>query len=422
MSYAELDTQPAPIESAAKPPRVLIISDQTNFARALEHHVSIVWSDAECRIHSPRHSGRFHPAFVAAAFDAVLLDDTVENGRGTDWLDDLVNRTGFPGIVYFAPGERLDTAQRSLAAGALACLARERIENQKLAKVMRVALEQRRQRAGAELVGQRFGQLTIPGYLFVQELATSASSLVYLAESERAGEMVVLKVLREEFDPDSVEYGRFVREYDLLSKIRDPNVVRILDRGASAAHAYIAMEYFPQGDLRAHIAKGMLPKQALDAVSQMAHALEIVHEVGVLHRDLKPGNVMVRANGSFALIDFGLAKQTVGIGDTAAGQIFGTPYYMSPEQGHGRELDARSDLYSLGVILYEMLTGKKPFVAPKAMTVLYMHANAPRPKLAPTLSAYQPLLDRLIAADPQERYGSASELLTALHMFRDLEA
>jgi serine/threonine protein kinase len=194
-----------------------------------------------------------------------------------------------------------------------------------------------------------------------------------------------------------------------------------MDLGVSAAHAFIAMEYFPRGDLRAHISKGMTAGQALDAVSQMAHALEVVHEVGVLHRDLKPGNVMVRANGSFALIDFGLAKQReIETGDTAAGHIFGTPYYMSPEQGHGRELDARSDLYSLGVILYEMLTGKKPFVAAKPMTVLYMHANAPRPELAPELSAYQPLLDRLIAADPDQRYGSASELLTALHMFREL--
>ncbi len=423
MSSAELDTQRALAEPDNKPPRVLIITDQTNFARALEHHVSIIWSDAECRIHSPRHSGGFHPAFSATAFDAVLLDDRVEGGPSGEWLKALVSRKGFPSIVYFGSGEDPEVRPRALAAGAFECLARERVDNQKLATALIKARDQRRRMAAADKSTQKFGQLTIPGYRFVQELAASASSLVYLAESERAGEMVVLKILREEFDPQSVEYGRFLREYDLLSKIRDANVVRILDLGVSAAHAYIAMEYFPGGDLRARISRGMTPPQALGAVSQMAHALEVVHEVGVLHRDLKPGNVMVRADGSFALIDFGLAKQSaLETGDTAAGHIFGTPYYMSPEQGHGRELDARSDLYSLGVMFYEMLTGKKPFVAPKPMTVLYMHANAPRPELAPEMSAYQSLLDRLIAADPDQRYGSASELLTALHMFRELEA
>jgi serine/threonine protein kinase len=147
----------------------------------------------------------------------------------------------------------------------------------------------------------------------------------------------------------------------------------------------------------------------------MASALEVVHAVGVLHRDLKPGNVMMRADGSLALIDFGLAKHFEVAADiTATGEIFGTPYYMSPEQGHGRELDERSDLYSLGVIFYEMLTRKKPFVAPAPMTVIYMHANAARPQLEGELRAFQPLLDRLIAKKPSDRFASATELLSAI--------
>src|SRR5690606_9894436 len=127
-------------------------------------------------------------------------------------------------------------------------------------------------------------------------------------------------------------------------------------------------------------------RSALSLLAQMASALAVVHEVGVLHRDLKPGNVMMRRDGSLALIDFGLAKQVAVAPDiTAAGEIFGTPYYMSPEQGHGRELDERSDLYSLGVIFYEMLTGKKPFLG----AVIYRHANAPRPRLEGDLQRYQ---------------------------------
>ena len=135
--------------------------------------------------------------------------------------------------------------------------------------------------------------------------------------------------------------------------------------------------------------------------------------MGMLHRDLKPGNIMLRADGSLALIDFGLAKQinakfeTTGVGGD---QIFGTPYYMSPEQGHGQGLDARSDLYSLGVIFYEMLTHRKPFVAPTPLGVIYLHANAPLPVLDGELRRFQPLLDRLLAKQPEKRFSSAAEL------------
>jgi eukaryotic-like serine/threonine-protein kinase len=214
---------------------------------------------------------------------------------------------------------------------------------------------------------------------------------------------------------EHVQFARFLQEYELISKIRHPNVVRILDLGIADDHAYIAMEYFPRGDLRGHIRRGITPLDALQYLAQMASALEVVHSVGVLHRDLKPGNVMVRADGSLALIDFGLAKHTQLAADiTGAGEIFGTPYYMSPEQGHGRELDERSDLYSLGVIFYEMLTRKKPFVAPNAMNVIYLHGNASRPVLEGDLQRYQSVLDRLLACNPSDRLASAHELRASI--------
>ena len=147
----------------------------------------------------------------------------------------------------------------------------------------------------------------------------------------------------------------------------------------------------------------------------MAAALQVVHEVGVLHRDLKPGNIMERADGSLALIDFGLAKHhDVNVEITGTGEIFGTPYYMSPEQGHGQPLDARSDLYSLGIIFYEMLARKKPFLAPTPMGVIYLHGNAPIPELPAELSEYEPLVERLLAKEPAQRFGSAQELLVEI--------
>jgi len=259
----------------------------------------------------------------------------------------------------------------------------------------------------------RFGDVTILGHRFARQLAAGGSSMVYLAESERAGDMVVLKVLREAADAADahVNFANFLQEYDLISKIRHPNVVRIYDLGLADDHAFISMEYFSRGDLRAQIALMNDTQAALELLLQIARALEVVHCVGVLHRDLKPGNIMVRADGSLALIDFGLARQfNAQAQTTGIGQIFGTPYYMSPEQGHGQVLDARSDLYSLGVIFHEMLTHRKPFVAPTPLGVIYMHANAPLPVLEGELRRFQPLLDRLLAKQPEKRFASAAEL------------
>jgi eukaryotic-like serine/threonine-protein kinase len=307
--------------------------------------------------------------------------------------------------------------------GALECIVRERIDHRRLALALRAGVQQRRQElallstAGNADQVSRFGEVRILGHRFIRELAVGGSSMVYLAESERAGDMVVLKVLRdsEEAGSDHIQFARFLQEYELISKIRHPNVVRIYDLGIADDHAYIAMEYFPRGDLRQRIARPLPGPVALGYLSQMASALEVVHEVGVLHRDLKPGNIMLRADNSLAIIDFGLAKQSdLKTEITGTGEIFGTPHYMSPEQGHGQDLDVRSDIYSLGVIFYEMLTHKKPYLAPTPMGVIYLHANAPIPQLDDELFFYQPLLNRLLAKDPNDRFANAHELIESI--------
>ena len=416
-------SRPLAAASAAVAPRLMIVTDQTDLARALEHHISIVWSDAECRVHAPAVSGRMHSAFRAVGYDAVLLDHRSEHGRGEEWLENFLYRTGFPPIVYLAPGDDPALAARVVKRGAVECLVRERIDHRRLANSLRDAVQRRRREFLLYRTGplaeqaSRFGPIHILGHRFARELAIGGTSMVYLAESERAGDMVVLKVLRDapETGDEHTQFSRFLQEYDLISKIRHPNVVRIFDLGISDDHAYIAMEYFPRGDLRATIAKGVEPRQALEYLGQMAGALQVVHEVGVLHRDLKPGNIMERNDGSLALIDFGLAKHAeVNIEMTGTGEIFGTPYYMSPEQGHGQALDARSDLYSLGVIFFEMLTRRKPFLAPTPMGVIYLHGTAPIPKLPPDLASYQPLLDKLLAKEPARRFASARELLSEI--------
>jgi serine/threonine protein kinase len=157
------------------------------------------------------------------------------------------------------------------------------------------------------------------------------------------------------------------------------------------------------------------PATALNFLEQMASALEAIHSVGVLHRDLKPANVMLRVDGSLCLIDFGLAKANeLEVSLTGTREIFGTPYYMSPEQGHAEEIDGRSDLYSLGVMFYEMLTGQKPYTGATAMEVIYKHKRADLPEIAPQYAHYRGILLRLLAKSPADRYQSARELLEAI--------
>jgi serine/threonine protein kinase len=233
--------------------------------------------------------------------------------------------------------------------------------------------------------------------------------------------MVVLKVFSQVPDVSErlVGFDRFIQEYQIVAGLKHDNIVRIHDLGVADDHAYIAMEHFSAGDLRQRMKAPIEPNQALHYLEQMAGALAAIHEVGVLHRDLKPANVMLRTDGSLCLIDFGLAKANeLGVDLTGTREIFGTPYYMSPEQGHAELIDARSDLYSLGVVYYEMLTGAKPFTGKTAMEVIYKHKRVDWPPLAPSLASHEPLLRRLLAKEPAERFQTARELLDAIASLR----
>src|SRR5262249_26544435 len=155
--------------------------------------------------------------------------------------------------------------------------------------------------------------------------------------------------------------------------------------------------YFPLGHLGSKLTQPLPIAEALRYTAEIAHALAIIHAAGIVHRDLKPGNIMLRDNGSIALIDFGISHSlgSEAVGNPAA--ISGTPSYMSPEQARGEPTDERTDLYALGVILYQMLTGEKLYVGETTQAILDQHSDAPLPRLAPELGANQPLLDRLLA-------------------------
>lgn len=201
----------------------------------------------------------------------------------------------------------------------------------------------------------------------------------------------------------------------MIAELDHPNIVKIYDLGVSDDHAHIAMEYVPGGDLKSRIEKGVLEDDAIEYARQIASALGQLHSLGILHRDLKPGNIMLRADGTLALIDFGLAKRMrLEQEITGNGEIFGTPYYMSPEQGHAEDVDERSDIYGLGVILYEMLTGQKPYLGTDAMSIILKHAKAPVPVLPHRQGKYQALINMLLAKRPEDRLQNVAEVLAWL--------
>jgi serine/threonine-protein kinase PpkA len=261
--------------------------------------------------------------------------------------------------------------------------------------------------------------LRLKGYRLTRKLASGGMTEVYLAVREEDSLPVVLKVLDAAGKTTSANLSRFIQEYALLSRITDPHVIRIYDQGFTDDHAYIAMEYFERGDLRSEL-KGPLPRErVLDIVAQLARALQVIHASGIIHRDLKPENVMLHADGSVAIADFGVAKSMLheddfGLTQTQHGEVVGTPYYLSPEQATGGAITPASDLYSLGVMLYEMLVGSRPYSAESLDLLLARHLTAPLPQLPAEHQGLQPVLDKLMAKQPGDRFPSARALLDEL--------
>lgn len=248
----------------------------------------------------------------------------------------------------------------------------------------------------------------VPGYRLLREIGTGRRSSAWLAHDAARGAEVVLKL-------QPAASASLHREWAIAAQAAGADVVQVHGHGRAGDWDYLVMEHLPGGDLAGRIGRGVTPDEALDLLAQCAGALARLHALGLVHRDVKPANFLLRADGRVVLADFGLAVPA-GTCAPALGQgmLVGTPRYVAPEQLQGEAATPAADVYGLGVLLYEMLCGRPLAAGATLMEVLAQRLMADAPRLPPTHAALQPLLDRMLAKELQRRLPDAGAVLGLL--------
>jgi DNA-binding NarL/FixJ family response regulator len=388
-----------------KLPPVIVLTDQVS------EESSAIARKLGARYYIDKHD--LSPRLLASAVEAILENRAWIGASANDGLDDIDDDTDMVEI------DDLD----SIIAAELPALDLELYDDEGSEPVIEDELagvfasdsdEPNLKEIGESLQSLPFN-VTIPGYRLHRILSSSASSLVLLAERKKDDRLAVLKVISTDLQDDKKILKRFMREQAMLSKLRHPNVVKIYAGGVTDDSAYIAMEYFPGGDLRKRIDAGVPEGKALEYFRDIAKGLGAAHEVGIVHRDIKPANILLRKDDSLAIADFGISKSLgASTAITVVGFVMGTPFYISPEQIDGEPATTCSDLYSLGVILFELLTGERPYPQTRLPALLRAHTEDPLPRLPQEHEHMQFVLDGLMAKNPTERFQSVPELLVAL--------
>lgn len=262
-----------------------------------------------------------------------------------------------------------------------------------------------------DLIGKTVGQFEI-----LQEVGRGGMATVYKARQKSMNRTVAVKVLPRHLLHDPSFYERFEREVDVIAHLEHPHILPIYDYGQADGIPFIAMRFLGGGSLEQRVRRGLSDLEELERpLRQIAQALDYAHQQGIIHRDLKPGNIMLDEDGNAYLSDFGIAR-VLG-SDLTGSMIIGTPAYMSPEQANGLPIDGRSDIYSLGIVLFELMTGKEPYQAETPMAVLLKHINEPvppvssfRPDVPPEIEA---VIQKATAKNPDERFSAAGDMAKA---------
>ena len=406
-------------------PRILILEPDSKVRSTLLRYAVKGWQGAAVQSTSGTLTEALADPERLKSFDVLLVgcdfsdDGTVENPT-LQAIRAVAAEPRNPTVILLTTKGSEYTAVQAIKSGAFDYIPKTLLGREQVLSAVQRAMLYRK-----GLLGTRGATVTgvvrLFGYDMRRCLATRDSVSVHVAFSAERAKEVVLKVLhrgRGSLERDA-NFERLVMEFKLLYDINDHAVAEIYDFRVTSQYCYIAMEYFPLGHLGTALDGKLAPRAALRYAREIARGLSIIHMAGVIHRDLKPANIMLRHDDSVALIDFGISQLTHAAKAEPQGttrEIAGTPYYMSPEQADGLAADERTDLYSLGVILYQMLTGDKPYVGATADEILEQHRSAAVPTLPAEVAACQPLLNRLLAKEPSQRFGSAREAIEALQL------
>jgi len=413
--------------------KILIIDDSKDFRALVRLYLAKALEGAELVEYAVEDIGKPADDYQWSDYDVLLLDYNLGGGEdGFDWLKEFKHKSGFPPtIILTAEGDEY-IAVTAIKLGAADYLNKVDITPKRLADVIKEAVEftseniakQEEEISNAakivEIIHQKDKELPPDkglaiGYKIVRMIGQGAMSKVYLAEREDGNQSLVLKILDIKNTRGPASIDRFVLEAKLISELDSPFVVKIYEHGLTEDYGFIAMEFFSRGDLKQRMELNISPELAATYLLHVAYGLKEIHKAGVIHRDLKPANIMFRGDDSLALADFGISKKLNSTSNlTTLGQIMGTPHYMSPEQGEGLVVDIRTDLYSAGVMLYELLAKEKPYTAPSPAALIYKHVKEDIPKLPEELNRFQGIIDKLMAKKPDDRYSSASELIQTL--------
>lgn len=445
-------------------PRILVVDDSEDYRNLLRRHITAQYEDIEIVDYDPRAKGLPTYNFPWKKYDLVLLDYDLGLGKenGLGWMIHFSSVRDMPPVIMITSVGNTKVAVKALKAGAIDFIDKGDVSPESLKasidEVFSIADRKNNLTSNIESVtpddatvvtniplpellfqdddGQDFFDISnennslsesddaqikefgilVPGYTLLKEIGRGGMSTVLLAKPIEDDTEVVLKVMFTQGHEDPLALKRFMQEYTLISCLNHQHIIKIYERAFASDFAYIAMEYFPGGDLSKRITAGLKEETALEYLRQMCLGLIALHDIKVVHRDIKPGNILFRDDETLTITDFGAAKNLTGdIEDiTVNNQIVGTPYYMSPEQGTGMPIDHRSDLYSLGIMFYQMLTNERPYTARSVAQLISAHLNQPIPQLPEQLTKFQPLIDGLLAKDPDDRFQSANDLLIGI--------
>lgn len=258
-------------------------------------------------------------------------------------------------------------------------------------------------------------EISIPGYRIIEPLGHGGMAVVYRARQLTFDRDVALKILKIDTVDDPSFHKRFLMESRIIASLNHSHIVPVYDVGEVDNHLYIAMEFLPGGDLNDHLNRGSSQQHALIIVKQIASALDFAHSKGVIHRDIKPDNIMFREDGSAVITDFGVAKVLGSeLNVTKTGLVVGTPKYMSPEQLKGGKITGAADLYSLGVVFFALLTGRLPYSGKDMISVAYRHIYDPVPRLPSACSQFQRVIDGTMAKLEGDRFPRGLDIVKAI--------